>query len=313
MADGPELPNLPLKPKHIVYIGAGFFVLVLFLFLGPGGFINIPAGHKGVIVSSPSGPSTVEIDEGWHWNPVYAVSDIEIIRWNTQTREMDGANFIEVRSSDNLNIELDVALIYHYTEDQTAEIRIDRSNIDDIIDNILRQAPRNVAANYTGEFIGGEGRLAVEIDTQRVITEQLAAYDVVVEQFIIRDIDLPQSVDTAIEEKKASEQQIQTAENRLQATLIEANASRLAAIIEAEGIRNSTIIKANGSAEAVREVVEMLMAADPALDNATEAYLTWLYLQALTDPASNVNYVIITDGGGNPVIVDLGSTGTSDP
>ena len=308
MAGEPQLPNLPLKPRHIVIIAVVVILVVVGLLVGPGGFINVPAGHKGVIISSPSGPDNEEIDEGWHWSLRYAVSDIDEVRHNRQTREMVDSNGIEVRSSDNLNVVLDVALIFHYRADRTSDIYIQNQNINDIIDNFLRQAPRNVAANYTGEYIGGEGRLVVEDDTELVITAQLAEYDIVVDQFIIRDIDLPAEVDAAIEEKKASEQQIQTAENRLQATLIEANASRLAAIIEAEGVRNSTIIRANGSAEAVRIVVETLMNADPTLNNATGAYLTWLYLQALTNPDSNVGYIIITDGGGTPVIVDLGQT-----
>lgn len=34
----------------------------------------------------------------------------------------------------------------------------------------------------------------------------------------------------------------------------------------------------------------------------TEAYLTLLYIQALTNPDSNIQHIIITDGG-NPIII----------
>jgi regulator of protease activity HflC (stomatin/prohibitin superfamily) len=289
----------------------GLAVFIVFLIFGLGGFVNVPAGHKAVILSSPSGPSSTEIDEGWHWNPMYTLYDIEVKRYNMQTREMIGIDTVTVRSSDNLNVKLDVAIVYSFESNKVADIFIENANIDDIIDNHLRNAPRNIAANYTGEYIGGPGRVAVEDAIRIQITSDLIFYHVIVQDFLIRDVDLPATVDEAIEEKKAAEQQVVTANYTKQRQIIEADAAKQVAIIEAEGARNSTIIRANGSAQSVFTVMSMLQIADPDLENATSAYLTWLYLEALTNPNSNVGYVIITDGSGSPVIVDLAGIGTT--
>jgi len=207
-----------------------------------------------------------------------------------------------VRSSDNLDIRMDVTLVWRMDPNLVADVRIERGDILDIVDRYLRTVPRNVASNYTGEYIGGEGRMFVEEETRVVIKQELGAYDVVVEDFLIRSIDLPTTLDIAIEEKKAAEQKVVTAEFNRNVTIINADAERLKAILEAEGIRNATVIKANGTAEAVRMVMDQLQISDPNLANVTEAYLTLLYIQALTNPDSNIQYIIITDGG-NPIII----------
>jgi regulator of protease activity HflC (stomatin/prohibitin superfamily) len=197
---------------------------------------------------------------------------------------------------------MDVTLVWRMEPDRVADVRIDRGDIIDLVDRYLRNVPRNVASNFTGEYIGGEGRMFVEEETRVVIKLELGAYDVVVEDFLIRSIDLPTTLDVAIEEKKAAEQKVITAEFNRNVTIINADAERLQAILEAEGIRNATIIMANGTAEAVRMIMEQLQISDPTLVNVTEAYLTLLYIQALTNPDSNIQYIIIT-AGGNPIII----------
>ncbi len=279
-------------------------ILVIVLYIIVASFVIVPAGHKGVMVTSPFGPERGEINEGWNWNPIYAISDVEIIRFNTQTRDMtsETASSLTVRSSDNLDIRLDCSLVFRLPSDKVADIRIERGNYYDLVDRYMRNAPRNVASNYTGEYIGGEGRIVMEKEVLNQITMDLDAYDIIVEDFLIRSVDLPTTVDHAIEEKKAAEQKVVTAEYNRQAAIINADAQRQVLMIEAEGMKNATIIRANGSAEAVRIVIEQFLASDPNLTNATEAYLTQLYLNALNDPESNIEYIIITDGG-VPVII----------
>lgn len=279
-------------------------ILVIVITFIAASFVVVPAGHKGVVVTSPFGPDKAEIGEGWNWNPVYAVSEIEIIRYNTQTKDMTSAtgSTLTVRSSDNLDIRLDCSLVFRLPSDKVADIRIERGNYYDLVERYMRTTPRNVASNLTGEYIGGVGRVAMEMQVLTLITADLGAYDIIVEDFLIRSVDLPLTMDQAIEEKKAAEQKVVTAEYLRQAAVINADAQRQVLVIEAEGYKNATIIKANGSAEAIRLVIGQFLASDPNLTNATQAYLTQLYLNALNDPNSNIEYIIITDGG-VPIII----------
>jgi regulator of protease activity HflC (stomatin/prohibitin superfamily) len=177
------------------------FILVIVIAFLAASFVVVPAGHKGVLVTGPFGPDKAEIGEGWNFNPVFAVSEVEIIRYNTQTRDMTSAtgSSLTVRSSDNLDIKMDCTLVFKVPSDKVADIRIERGNYYDLVERYMRTTPRNVASNYTGEFIGGEGRVAMEMQVLILITSDLGAYDIDVEDFLIRSVDLPLTVDQAIE------------------------------------------------------------------------------------------------------------------
>jgi len=287
---------------HWARIVALFIAFLLVLTILGANFRGIDAGHKGVIVNGPGGPSREEIDEGWHWDPAFMLSNIRVVRWNTQVRDMSGGTGLTVRSSDNLNIQMDVSVVYHLQPDKVADIVIDYGDYLPILDRYIRNVPRNVASNFTGEYIGGVGRVIVEDEIQRLMTFELGRYSIVLEDVLLRAVDLPDTVDIAIEEKLAAQQKVVTAELQRQAIVIQAMADADAMRIHAEGARNATVIQANGTAEAIRIVIDQLRISDPDLTNATWAYLTLLYIQALTDPDSNVSFVII-QGDGIPIII----------
>ncbi|TLZ59800.1 MAG: prohibitin family protein [Methanobacteriota archaeon] len=289
-------------------IGLAVLVIIILLIASlvvtAASFRNVPAGHKGVILSGPNGPSREEINEGWSLNLAYMASDIRIVRYNVQTRDMIGSqgNSLTIRSSDNLNVHMDLTLVYHFPGDRVADILIQYGDPLEIIDRYLRSVPRDVASNFTGEYIGGIGRIVIEDEIQREVTAALATYSIVVDDILVRDVDLPDTVDIAIEEKLAAQQKVVTAELERQAIVIRAMAEADRIRLEAEGIRNATVLKANGTAAAMRLIIETLKFEDPNLVNATWAYLTVLYIQALSDPNSNISFVIITDGG-VPIII----------
>jgi regulator of protease activity HflC (stomatin/prohibitin superfamily) len=283
---------------------AVIILLITSIVLTAASFRNVPAGHKGVILAGPSGPSREEINEGWSFNIAYMVSDIRIVRYNVQTRDMvdTQGTSLTIRSSDNLNVHMDLSLVYHFPGDRVADIWIQYGEPIEIIDRYMRSVPRDVASNFTGEYIGGIGRIVVEEEILRQLTLALTVYDVVVDDLLVRGVDLPDTVDIAIEEKLAAQQKVVTAELERQAIVIRAMAEADRLRLTADGIRNATIIRANGTAEAMRIIIEMLKFEDPNLVNATWAYLTLLYIQALSDPDSNIEFIIITDGG-VPIII----------
>ena len=296
--------SLRLRKRWLpIGVFAVIAVILIVMLLGAG-FRNVPAGHKGVILASPSGPSRDEINEGWSWNPGYIVSQIDIVRWNTQTRDMIGSegSSLTVRSSDNLNIQVDLSLVFHMQPDKVADIYIDNGNIYEIIDRYLRNVPRDVASNFTGEYIGGIGRVIIQEEVLRRVTSALGTYHVIVEDFLLRSVDLPDTVDKAIEEKLAAQQAVVTAELQRQATVVRALGEAQAMIIAAQAEANSTVIRANGTAAAIQTIITQLRISDPNLTNATWAYLTMLYIEAIkTNP--NTVFVIV-GANGNPIIIN---------
>ena len=114
-------------------------LLIASLVVTAASFRNVPAGHKGVILSGPNGPSREEINEGWSLNLAYMASDIRIVRYNVQTRDMIGSqgNSLTIRSSDNLNVHMDLTLVYHFPWDRVADIWIQYGDPLEIIDRYL--------------------------------------------------------------------------------------------------------------------------------------------------------------------------------
>lgn len=238
---------------------------------------------------------------------------IELIRYNPQSVEFIGQDFaddnygsIAVRSNDNLEVFMDFSVTYHIPADKVSSVRLKYGDYrHTILEQICRSVPRDVAAQYNALDIIGENRNAVERSIRENITGQLAEHDIVVELFSLRDIRPPDSVSKAIEDKKVAEQYLITAGYQAQARIVLAQGNLTATIINANASAQAQIIKANGSAAAIKLVMEMFKQQDPDASNVTLNYLTWLYIQALSDPNSNIKYIIVPQGNGLPILLQV--------
>jgi regulator of protease activity HflC (stomatin/prohibitin superfamily) len=270
-----------------------------------GSLVSVSAGNIAVITNSPNSEligST--LNEGWHFDPIYALSNVEIIRYNTQTEEFVGDDYapdddfgsIQVLSKDNLAIVLDFSITYNLPVDNVSHIRMTYGADfeDTIIKQVARSVPRDVCANYNATEIIGDSRTVVEQTIKQRVTSGIEGFGVDVVEVKLRDIRPPTSLMNAIEEKKVAEQAVITAEYNKQRITIEAEAEMTKILIEADANAQAMIMKANGSAQSIKMVMDMMQG-----ENQNETvmnYLTWLYIQALMDPNSNVEYVI-TDSG----------------
>jgi prohibitin 2 len=302
----------------ILPVVLGTMIIIITIVLLAGVIEIIPAGHKGIVINSPDGPSTTEINEGWQTSFKYLVSDIIQVEWRTQSisfvgsdEEADNVGSIMVSSQDNVPVYMDFTIIYHIQEDKVADLIISTGTDYQhrVIMPTARSVPRDVAAHYLAMEIRGVARDRVERAIRENITLELASRWIIVEDFALRDIRLPEDLERAIETKKVAEQNILTQEYNLQAaafiankTVVTANANALALIINASAQANATIIQAGGQSEAIRIIMSKL---NSTTDNATRDYLQWVYLQALTSPGSNVRYIIIPSDGGVPILLDV--------
>lgn len=292
-----------LKGK-LLKIGVVIIVLSLILVgMMAASFRNIPAGFAGVIVSGPDGGSVVEIGEGWHFIPFWI--GIEILPFRLQEVNAigqdtadDNIGSIAAVSKDNLRVLVDSNLLFTIPQNMVADVRIQYGEVvHSVILPIFRSVPRDVISKYNAFDLRGELRGVIEIEISKALETELAKYSVILNRYALQGIRLDESVEQAIAAKKIAEQNLIKAELEYQITLIQAAA-----------VANSTVILAEGQARAIQVVTEMFQS----MDNTTlNAYLLWYFLQALQNPDSNVSYVIIWDGTGVPVILDV--TGTTQP
>lgn len=298
--DGPGLLGL----------ASGVMMVVVVLVL-VGSLITVSAGGVAIVVNSPDSEMIGDtLNEGWHFNPIYLLSNIETIRYNTQTAEFvgddytadDDAGSIQVLSKDNLAIVLDFSITYNIPRDNVSHIRLTYGPdfADTIIKQVARSVPRDVCANYNATDIIGNDRTQVEQTIKSKVTAEIEHYGVDVIEVKLREIRPPTSLMNAIEDKKVAEQAVITAEYNKQRITIEAEAEKTRVLIEANATAQAMILTATGNAEAIEMIMQMMQGDD---QNATVAnYLLWLYIQALMDPNSNVSFVLVPTDGSVPII-----------
>lgn len=210
------------------------FTLVLAIGVGAAGLVTVDAGEKGVVVSSPVGNIGEVIDEGWHFDPKYAVCSIDKIRVNKQTTEYVGADSAEdtvggitVLTQDNLTVDMDLAVTYHIPAEYVSTLRLTYG--EDwkltILHQEVRSLPRLVCAQFTALEIVGEDREYVEQAIKSRLTESIETKGIVVDNVVIRELRIPEVLTDAVEQKLAAQQMLEKAQIDLQRIQVEAQAS----------------------------------------------------------------------------------------
>jgi len=147
-------------------------------------------------------------------------------------------------SSEGLMMNLDTSLIYHLNPDRAAEvfqkIGADYENV--VVESTLRAAIREATASHTANALYTGEREMVGKQIYDQLTSQLNQRGLVVENVLLRDIQLPATLKAAIEAKQQAEQESLAMNFRLQKETQEAQRKR----IEAQGVRDFQQIVAQG-------------------------------------------------------------------
>ena len=227
-----------LKLAAMAFVG--FIVLIVVL----SAVTKVPTGHVGVLTLF--GRVTGEVlGEGIHLiNPLKTNNDMSI---QTQTIKESAS----VPSSEGLVMNLDTSLIYHLNPDKASEVlqKIGGNYEAVVIEPTLRAAIREATASHTANalYTGEREMVARQISDQ--LTSALNQRGLIVENVLLRDIQLPQTLKTSIEAKQQAEQEALAMNFRLQKEKQEAERKR----IEAAGIRDFQQIVAQGISPALLE------------------------------------------------------------
>ena len=284
--------NMSGENKAIITIVALVIVVAVAITFFSSMIVNVEAGHKAVITDGFGVGKT--FDEGW--NVKNPMSGVTKVRYNTQ----EWTEIISVRSEDGYNVNVDFTIRYHLQESAVSSIQL--NNPDYVTTTIapeLRSVARKVVSdnNWTGEELNRE-KTYYESAVETMLTPQLLEYHIIAETVLIRNLDFPDTVDTAWQLRASSEVDVQTADFKL----LEADLLAQQEIVIAESEANATIVLATGQAEAIR----ILADETNNLNNGTMDYILSLkYIQMLRDPETNVKFVLVTDGTSNPFIIDM--------
>ncbi len=219
---------------RLIGLGLAAFLLVILLFSS---VTRVGTGHVGVLTLF--GKVTGEtLGEGIHLiNPLKTNNEMSV---QTQTIKESAS----VPSSEGLMMSLDTSLIYHLNPDHAPEV-YHRTGVDyeeRVIEPTLRSAIREATASHSANalYTGEREEVAKQIH-DKLVTD-LSQYGIVVENVLLRDIQLPATLKASIEAKQQAEQEALAMQFRLQKETQEAQRKR----IEAAGVRDFQQIVAQG-------------------------------------------------------------------
>lgn len=241
----------------------------------------VPVGHVGV-KHFLAKVDPIPLDQGVHIiNPFATVTKMS-------TREQGfpsdgGIERIEAQTSEQLNVMLEVSILFRI-EGTNAPDLYERIGTEDqiksrIVLNAVRNGVRDATATKSINEIFSPNRRDLANDMMQEIQAKAGDRIEVLEVFV-RDIQAPERVRTAIEEKLQREQQV--TQEQFQTQIIQEKAKQQ--VEEARGIAEAQIIISEGL---------------------SPEYLTFFYIQQLSDLGEG-NVVYVPTEGGIPLIRNLG-------
>lgn len=256
------------------------------------GLVFIQPEERGVVISalSPDGIRSEELQPGLRFVIPFAeqVRTYPISRQTytmsvaPQEGQMYGDDSIRARTKDGQEVFVDASVIYSIDPSKVVELHInwqDRYQ-DEVVRPLARGIIRDLASQYGVEEIVSSKRVEMEALVTAEMERKLAENDLLLTDFILRDIHFSEEYAAAVEQKQIAEQQAQQAAFVVQTKKQEAEQARQTA----QGQADSAVIASQGAAEArliqaEAEKTALLMIAEALKDK--PELLTYQYITKL--------------------------------
>ncbi|MDG2193994.1 MAG: prohibitin family protein [Polaribacter sp.] len=199
--------------------------------------ITINGGERGVLYETLGDGIVTDrpaLDEGFQF----------ILPWNRvqrfNVRQQEFFDQMKVLSSNGLDIQLDATIWYQPLQEKLGNLHKEKgvNYLETIVRPALRSATREVVGRYTPEEIYSSKRAIIQKEIFEETKLILDSQYVQINQVLVRDVTLPQTIRDAIERKLRQEQEALEYEFRL----IKAKKEAEKQIIEAEGKAKSNRI-----------------------------------------------------------------------
>lgn len=274
--------------KRIMPILQGLGLLLILIGLATACFVQIPTGKVGV--KSLFGKiETDYLQSGLHVvNPLVKVTEIDIKTLNYTMSGVhdegnkDGDDAIRVLTADGLEVTIDLTVLFRVVPGEAPRLlqQTGEDFIDKIVRPLTRTKIRDNSVYYDAVALYSTKRDEFQTRIFKSIESDFNKRGLILEQLLVRNITLPNSVKASIESKINAEQDAQKMEFVLQKEKQEAERKR----VEAQGIADYQRIISSGL---------------------TDKQLQYEGIKAQLELAKSDNAKIVIMGKGNsPVIID---------
>ena len=225
-------------PRVVVF---GLLSVILLFIFGSSMFVTIESGEKGVLFKKFGGGLEKEIvyGQGLHiiapWNDMF-IYDVKL---------KDTFEKMEVLSKNGLSIKIDLSFRYQPVADSIGYLHdgIGTNFLESIIKPEIRSVTREVIGNYLPEELYSTKREAIEDEIYDRTKVNIEAKYLKLDAILIRDVTLPTTLRTAIEQKLKQEQESLEYEFKIDKARKEAERKEIEAngISKFQSIVNKTI------------------------------------------------------------------------
>jgi regulator of protease activity HflC (stomatin/prohibitin superfamily) len=285
---GMVMKRTPEPGNRFARIVTNVGIVVLILGLISASFKIIEPGEAGVQTLFGRVQGDV-LESGPHFiNPLVNVTTFSVRTQNytmsakSNEGQVEGDDAIRVLSSDGLEVTIDLSVLYRVVPSKAPYIlqNIGPDYEDKIVRPITRTAIRDNAVNYAAVDLYSDKRQEFQFKINKTISESFSKNGLEVQQILVRNISLPESVRQSIESKIQAEQDAQKMQFVLQKERQEADRKR----VEAQGIADYQKIISSGLTQQQLEYQSILAQKEIA-----------------TSP--NTKVIIIGGGRGNPIML----------
>lgn len=263
-----DLSKLPFGALGITLI-----ILAVILFMNS--FRSIDPGHEGVHYRPFAGgiDKDVVYEEGVHfilpWN--------DVIEYDMRKRTQDLA--LSVLDSKGLTVNIAMSVIHRIVPGKSPQMHIEvgQEYPNAIIQPKVLAIVRDIVGGYSAEDLYSIKRNELQQEAEQTMRDELARYNIIVEDLLIKDVDLPEQIERAIIAKEEQEQRNLLAEKKK----TEAYELALAKVQTAKGDSAKRVINEQAEAEAIR-LIQTQIARSP-------QYIQYLKAQAVLETAKKWN------------------------
>lgn len=291
-------------------------VIAILLSILGAGLVFIEPNERAVVVSpygfrAPQGYLTTPLTPGLRW--IIPGERAVIYPISRQTYTMSAAqgegqrqsdDSIRARTNDGQEVYVDASVIYSIDPDKVITLHINWQTryAEELVRPLSRGIIRDAASQYGIEEIVSSKRGELEEILTTTMEQKMAENDLLLVDFVLRDLHFSEEYAAAVEQKQIAEQQALQAEFVVQSKKQEAEQARQtaqgqadAAVIAAKGAAEARILEAEAEAQA-NELLGLSIRNNPEL-------LSYLYIQKL---APGVQTIFIPSG--NQFILPLPDT-----
>jgi prohibitin 1 len=224
--------------------GAALVLFAVLALVAANSVACVHTGHVGVVTVFGRVTGRT-MGEGIHLvNPVARVHELNIKTQEVKERA-------SVPSREGLIMGLEASVLYHLDPSRAAEVlqKVGTTYSDVLLVPNLRSAMRAVTASNMASALYSDARDAIARQILTDLQNQVQPRGIVVENVLLRDLQLPETLKQAIEAKQQAQQEAQRMEFVLQRERQEAERKR----VEAAGIKDFQDIVTQGISDKLLE------------------------------------------------------------